>query len=542
MTKQRSFLGRVVDGIKAVSSYTRVLSLTDRTGWANAFGDGTHSGKQVSEASAMGLATAWCCIRVITEAIGSLPWGIYQRDGKGNAVEVKTHPLYPVLMQSPNMDQTSGEFRESIVSALCTAGNSYCLKDTLGGEVISLMPVKGVIPFRKRGSNSALAVPDGSVVYRVPTFGGQMQDYTRDGIWHVKGFGNDPLMGLSPIGVVREAVGFAIAAEEFGSRFFQQGGRPGGTVSIDGWLTKEQREVARENLNQLMVGLENAHKFVLFEGKMKPEPWGEMSLADMAFVQVRNLSVQEMCRIWRVPLHMVAEMQKGASFASIEQTASDFVMFTLLPYLTRIEQSVSRWLLSPADRQKCFVRFRYDGLMRADTAGRTTFYASAVNNGWMSRNEVRALENLNSVPGLDEYTAQTALAPVDQLGALAAAAAAQPAAPEPQKAGETHVHTHMAAPQVTLSTGAVNVTPKTEVHPAAVSFAPHIDVQPADVKVEPAQVFVDAPVTIEAPQFKFDMPPIQIKLEANEGGDFVEQIERDSKGEISRITRTRRTK
>ena len=380
----------------------------------------TSSGKAVNEQTALSLATAWSCMRIITEAIGCLPWGIYQKDASGNAVE-KDHPLSAVLMGSPNQDQTPVEFKESIALALCGAGNAYNLKSALGNEVVSLMPVQSsaMSVFRKRGSNTTLAVPDGTAVFRMKQEGGVTKDYTRADIWQIKGFGGNPLVGLSPVGVVREAVGFALAAEDFGARFFSQGGRPGGIVSVAGWLNDNQRSIARENLQQAMAGLDNAHRFLLFEGGMKPEPWGDLSLEDMAYIAVRKFSVNEMCRIWRVPPHMVAELQGGASFASVEQLSQEFVMFTLLPYLTRIESSVKRWLFNEQDRQRWFLRFRYEGLLRADSAARANFYASALQNGYMTRNEVRALENLNRVDGLDEYTAQLNLAPVEMLGELA---------------------------------------------------------------------------------------------------------------------------
>lgn len=397
---------------------------TDADAIRRVFGGPTASGKSVTEDGALAVSAAWCCVRIIAESVGMLPWAVYRRIDARNAERADDHPLAAVLV-SPNADATSTEFREATTLSLCASGNAYSFVERSGERVIALTPLRSrdVTPMRKLGSNTTLPLDDGAVFFRVSDRG-KPEDYPREKVWHVKGFGNDGLVGLSPLGAAREALGLALAAEEFGSAFFRQGGLPAGTVSYPGWLTKEQRVVAREALQKLVGGLGNAHQFALFEGGVKPEPWATMNLEEMQFLMLRQFSVQEVCRFFRVPPHMVADLSK-ATFSNIEHLSAEFVTFTLMPYLTRIEASVSKWLLSARDATRFFLRFNVDGLLRADTAARAAFYASALQNGYMSRNEVRAKENLNRVDGLDEFTAQSNLLPVEKLGE------APPAPPPP---------------------------------------------------------------------------------------------------------------
>lgn len=397
------------------------------------FGSPTNSGKNVDENSAMSLAVCWACQRILAEATSSIPWALYRKDGKGGSVQDDTHPLAIVLRESPNKDMTSVEFREALTMNLAQAGNAYSWKETLADQVVSLTPFesKNVQPKRYGpGVHTKLNLAYGDVFYSILNRG-QWEDFPREKIWHVKGFGNNGFVGLSPLGAAREALGLALATDEFGARFFSQGGLPSGIVTVDGWLSAEQRTIARENLQQLMGGLQAAHKFALFEGKMKPEPWGQMNLEELQFLMLRKFSVQEICRFYRIPPHMVADFERGSSYNSIEQMSQEFVTFTLMPYFTRYESSASRWLLPLKDRGTYFLRFNASAFLRGDSEARKDYYSSALQNGWLNRNEVRGLEDMNRVEaaGMDDYTAQTNLAPVDKLGALAEAAAKKTPAP-----------------------------------------------------------------------------------------------------------------
>lgn len=395
---------------KAAAQSTTGLSLMDEslgTRLAAILGGGRSlSGKVVTPESSMQISVAWSCQRILSETVGSIPWAIFERKAGGNAEQVDDIPLTDVLIHSPNRDMTSVEYREAMTLNLAQEGNTYALIDRTGASISSLYPIvsaKVQVATKERG-NTALPINEGEVFYKVLDRG-QWVDYPREKIWHTKGFGQNGIEGLSPIGAAREALGFAASMDDFGSVFFKQGGKPSGIVSIPNFLSPDQRVIARENLQQMLGGMANAHKFALFEGGMKPEPWGGMPLADMQFLLLKKYTVQEICRFYRIPPHMVADLDR-ATFSNIEQQSLEFVTYTLMPYFTRIEASAAKWLFTPEQRRKYFLRFNFEGILRADSTARSTFYQSALANGWMNRNEVRAKENLNRVDGLDAYTVQ----------------------------------------------------------------------------------------------------------------------------------------
>ena len=374
------------------------------------FATTSSSGKEVTDVSMMQVSAAWSCMRILAETIGSLPWKVYEDDGKGNSVQVSDHPVSDVLVWSPNTNMTSIELREAMTLNLCQSGNSYSFKETrANGDLVSLIPIESSKVEPKQRD-------DGTVYYRILERG-RWEDYPQEKIWHIKGFGRSGLIGLSPIGAAREALGMALATEEFGSRFFSQGGMPSGIVTVDKFLNKDQREIARENLQQMLGGMGNAHKFALFEGGMKAEPWANMPLEDMQFILSRKFSIQEICRFFRIPPHMVADLDR-ATFSNIEHMSQEFVMFTLMPYFTRFEASATKWLFKPGDRRKYFLRFNYEGLLRADSTARAAFYNQLLQNGVMNRNEVRGKENLprSTEKNMDAFTVQLSMTPIEKLG------------------------------------------------------------------------------------------------------------------------------
>lgn len=408
------------------------LSLTSGKGWEPLMGGTTHTGKAINDDSAMQVSVVWSCVRILAETIGALPLAVYRDTGNGNAEKVD-HPVSDILAGSPNADMTSTEYREAKVTNLCLRGNTYSLKETNGkGDVISLYPLLSahVDPQRR---------PNGEIEYKVMENGKPVY-YPREKIWHVKGFGSSGLMGYSPIGYVRQAMGLALATEEFGARFFGQGAKPSGVVSIPQWLKEDERKIARDNIQNVYTGLPNAQKVVLLEGGMTYEAV-TMPLEDAQFLQTRQFQLDEICRIFRVPPHMVANLER-ATFSNIEHLSQEFVMFTLMPYLARFEQAASKWLFTAKDRSKFFLRFNFEGLLRADAQGRAQFYSQMLQNGVYSRNEVRAKENMNRVEGLDDYTVQTNMTPVDKLAAIVAAQTARPALAPPAKSGDTIVAPH----------------------------------------------------------------------------------------------------
>lgn len=381
------------------------------------FSTSSKAGVHVNEDAAMKVSVAWACRRVLAETFGCIPRGIYVKDGSGqisNATPADDHPLNEILSHSPNALQTDVEYAETKVHNLTGHGNAYSFVERRGnGQVSSLIPLESQNVQPKVDGKNGL--PFYKILDR-----GKWEDYPREKIWHVKGFGGNGFVGLSPLGAARESLGTAIATEEFGARFFSQGGMPSGIVTVEKFLNPPQREIARENLQQLMGGLGNVHKFALFEGGMKPEPWASMPLEDMQFLLLRQFSILEICRFYRVSPHLVMDLSR-ATFSNIEQLSQEFITYTMMPYFTRFESSVRRWLLPPKDRSKFFLRFNYEGFLRADAAARGDYLSKLRAGGFITGNQGRAMENLprSDSVGMDDYHIQGAMVPVDKVGALA---------------------------------------------------------------------------------------------------------------------------
>jgi HK97 family phage portal protein len=396
-------------GVKAYPGET--YSLTDAA-LGKALGDTASSaGVTVNTSTAEKLSAWWCCVRILSETIASLPRAIYRDLGNGVLEKAVDHPLHDIVSSAPNPNMTSVEFFEQQLYWLCADGNAYSYRDNRpDGTPITLTPLESCNVNPQQNKDTGLT--DFRVLDR-----GKWETLPREKIWHIMGFGRNGLIGLSPLGAARDALGAAKAQEDFGAKFFANGGVPAGTVTIEKFLNQDQREIARNNLQQLLGGLGNAHRWALMEGGMKPEPFKAMPLEDMQFLVSRVHSIREICRFYRIPPHMVADLER-ATFSNIEHMSQEFVTFTLMPYFTRIEAALKRWLLPRSERDNLYLRFNYEGLLRADSAGRAAFYSQGLQNGWISRNEVRAKENLNRSDdeGMDDYTVQVNMTTIGKLG------------------------------------------------------------------------------------------------------------------------------
>lgn len=392
------------------------FSLTDHQKLSSVFGmNRSHSGKSVTESAAMGQTVVWACTRLLSETMGAMPSGIFRNEKSGNATKVDDHPLYEILIEQPNADMNGLEAREARTANLALHGNSYSIIDRRGsGDVISLYPVpaRSVQPKRDESTNW-------QTMYGVPDRG-KIEWYPAEKIWHTKLFSFNGLHGLSPIAYAREAMGLAMAGEEFNARLFGNGLMPSARVSIPQWLTPEQRKLANAKLIEMHAGLENMQKGMLLEGGMTVES-GLISPDDAQFLQLRQFTVIEICRLFNIKPHMVASLEQATN-NNIEQLSLEFVMYSMLPYMRR-EEMAARKLFKPADRNQFFYRYNADGLLRADSQARAQLYSILLQNGVSSRNEVRAKENWNQVddPAMDQYTVQSNMAMIDQLAALVAA-------------------------------------------------------------------------------------------------------------------------
>lgn len=424
-------------GLKAVGYSGVGANLTEPGPWRSWLGGRSNSGKAITEDSAMQITTAFACVRLLAETIGGVTLNIYERQANGNAERVE-HPLTDVLVNKPNTDMTGLEYREAKGTNLVARGNAYSIIERRSdGNVLALYPVPSAQAQCKRLDN-------GDIVYKF-NLNGRWEEYPADKVWHWKGFGFNGLVGLSPIACAREAMGLALAGEEFNARLFANGLMPSATISIPEWLKPDQRAEANKKLLEMHAGLVNMGKPMLLEGGMKVEQ-GLFTPEDAQFLQLRKMQIPEICRVFRISPHMVAELERATN-NNIEQLSLEFVMYTMLPYFRRIEERVQQ-LLVPADRGRFFARFNAESLLRGDSVARAQLYSILLQNGVFTRNEVRALENRNRVTddGMDGYTVQSNMAPIDQLAELVAAQKKPPSVPVPQKAGDTIIVNQHPAP------------------------------------------------------------------------------------------------
>ena len=213
-------------------------------------------------------------------------------------------------------------------------------------------------------------------------------------VLHIPGLGFDGLVGYSPIAMAKNAIGLAIAAEEYGAKFYANGATPSGILEHPGTLKDPSR--VRESWQATFGGSSNANKVAVLEEGMKYTP---ISIApnEAQFLETRKFQIDEIARIFRVPPHMVGDLDKS-SFSNIEQQSLEFVKYTLDPWVARWEQSMVRALLTPEEKKRYFFKFNVDGLLRGDYQSRMNGYATARQNGWMSANDIRELENMDRIP------------------------------------------------------------------------------------------------------------------------------------------------
>ena len=345
------------------------------------------SGKSVTERTAMQTTAVYACVRIIAETVASLPLHVYEYTEGGKA-RVYSHPLYKLLHDIPNPEMNSFVLREVMMTHLLLWGNSYSQIIRNGkGEVTALYPLMPEKMSVDRGT-------DGKLYYTYTTDKQGSFVFEKDEILHVVGLGFDGLIGHSPIAMAKNAIGLSIAAEEYGSSFFSNSGTPSGVLEHPG-LLKEPKKV-RDAWEAAYGGSGNAHKVAVLEEGMKFNPIS-INPQEAQFLETRKFQVNEICRIFRVPPHMIADLERS-SFNNIEQQSLDFVTNTIRPWLVRIEQTVFQQLFTEKEQEKYFVKFNVDGLLRGDFLSRMNGYSIGIQNGFMSPNDVRELEDMNLIP------------------------------------------------------------------------------------------------------------------------------------------------
>ena len=401
---------------------------TDRTAGSSYsfFLGGTSSGKYVTERSAMQMTAVYCCVRILSEAVASLPLQFYRYTDDGGKEKAVEHPLYFLLHDEPNPEMTSFIFRETLMTHLLLWGNAYSQIIRNGkGEVVALYPL---MPDRMKVDRDE----HGRLYYEYTVYDSDDVDGRKGtnkvgrnvrlqphDVLHIPGLGFDGLVGYSPIAMAKNAIGLAIATEEYGSKFFANGAAPSGVLEHPGTI-KDPSKV-RESWQATFGGSGNANKIAVLEEGMKYTPIS-ISPEQAQFLETRKFQIDEIARIFRVPPHMIGDLEKS-SFNNIEQQSLEFVKYTLDPWVSRWEQAMVRALLTPDEKKKYFFKFNVDGLLRGDYQSRMNGYATARQNGWMSANDIRELENLDRIPaeqGGDLYLINGNMTKLEDAGIFAA--------------------------------------------------------------------------------------------------------------------------
>lgn len=389
------------------------------SGYSFLFGR-TTSGKPVNENTAMQTTAVYACVRILSEAIASLPLHVYEYDDSGGKRMVVDHPLYVLLHDEPNDEMTSFVFRETLMSHLLIWGNAYAQVIRNGmGVPIALYPL---LP----NKISVERDDKGQIYYVYSRSSDENPNFKEHGdiilkkedVLHIPGLGYDGLIGYSPIAMCKNTIGMTLACEEYGSSFFANGAHPGGVLEHPGVLKDPSR--VRESWNAVYRGSNNAGKVAVLEEGMKYQQIG-IPPEEAQFLETRKFQLNEIARLYRIPPHMIGDLER-ATFSNIENQSLEFVKYTLDPWVVRWEQSLQKALLSFTEKGKVFIKFNVDGLLRGDYESRMNGYAVGRQNGWLSANDIREMENLNPIPteeGGDLYLVNGSMTKLIDAGAFA---------------------------------------------------------------------------------------------------------------------------
>lgn len=382
------------------------------------FGPST-SGKNVNEFTAMQTTAVYACVRILSETLAALPLQLY-RYTAGGKERVYDHPLYHILHDEPNPEMTSFIFRETLMSHLLIWGNAYAqiIRDKLGR-------IQGLYPLRP--DKMTVCRDESGQIYYIYTKTtdenpaikpyGQVP-LRKDEVLHIPGLGFDGLVGYSPIAMARNAVGMTMACEEYGASFFANGASPSGVLEHPGIL-KDPAKV-RDSWNAVYQGSANAHKVAVLEEGMKYQQIG-IPPEEAQFLETRKFQLNEIARLYRIPPHMIGDLEKS-SFNNIEQQSMEFVKYTLDPWVIRWEQAMQKALFLPEEKKQYFLKFNVNGLMRGDYESRMTGYSIGRQNGWLSANDIREMEDMNPVPdeeGGNLYLVNGSMTKLKDAGAFA---------------------------------------------------------------------------------------------------------------------------
>ncbi len=383
------------------------------------------TGVNVNETTAMRASAVYACVRVLAESVASLPLPVFRRRKTRGKDIARDHPLYRLLHDRPNPEMSSFVFRETLQSHVSLWGNAYAeIETNQSGRVLGLWPLRPDVTKPRR--------LNGTIVFDTKV-GNDDVTIAGERVLHIPGLGFDGLVGYSPIGIAKETIGLALATEEFGARFFSNGARPGGVLQHPGQVGAEAAKRLKASWNEVQGGLTNVQRTAILEEGMTFKEIG-IPPDHAQFLETRKFQTREIARIFRVPPHLIGDLEQ-ATFSNIEQQSLEFVVHTMRPWLVRWEQTLNYALFSDRDQGgQAFCEFQVEGLLRGDSAQRAAFYTALFNVGALSVNDIRDKENLNPVDGGDRHFVPLNMTALENAGdPPAAKSVATPAANDATK-------------------------------------------------------------------------------------------------------------
>lgn len=352
---------------------------------------------------ALTLTSVWNAIRLLSESVSSLPISVYRKENNGDKVEDVNNRIYNLIKFKPNNFQNKITFFEYVMYSVLTDGNAYVqiVRDN------SANPVQ-LIPLNPDYVN--IFIKDNELFYQMD--GGSVLDSAD--VLHIKLITDDGIEGLSPIDQCAKAINWNLSIEEFGSTFFKNGAKPSSVLSTDRALSETAIARLKDSFNSSYAKLKSSNSTIILEEGLTFKPIS-ISPEQAQFLASRQFGIEEIARIFNIPPHMLKDLSKS-SFNNIEMQSQEYVTYTLMPYLTRIEQEMNLKLFRTNELGKTFVEFNVNGLLRGDVKTRNEAYKTAIQNGYMSINEVRQKENLNSIEGGDQHFIQMNMTTIENIG------------------------------------------------------------------------------------------------------------------------------
>lgn len=391
------------------------------------------TGRSVSVSAATGVSAVYACVRVISETVSSLPLGVFRRDGRDKS-EVRQHPTAK-LLRRPNGAVSSITFWEHMMYSVLLWGNAYALIEFEGARPVRLSRIdpNRIAPL----APLAKEIGD-TIVYAYQRRDGARIELPGNEVLHVMGLSEDGLSGVPVIAKHRETVALSMATLEYGARFFGNSARPAGVVERPAdaaAMSPEGLKRFRESFAEVYQGLDNAHRTAILEEGMTFKALS-MPNEDAQFLETRRFQVEEIARMFRVPLHLIQDLSR-ATFSNVEQQAIDFVVHTIRPWLKKIEHEVNRKLFRDSEQDDMFVSFNVDALLRGDSKTRAEVYTAGINGGWWSINDIRAMENQNGIgPEGDKHLRPLNMTTVED-GPVDASPPDEPSPPDDTPADDT---------------------------------------------------------------------------------------------------------